>query len=156
MYQSVDSFDDDWGLVGYAKNIIAETPPGSSILEIGTGLESRAIPLALSYDYEAVVTDLAVVSLAINRESVSPIGGQSRIQYYVADADHLPFEDGAFDIVLLHAALHHLSAPRQAVREMVRCRRAGGLLVIGYEPNPRCSPAMLRLVSRSPQDLTVR
>ena len=111
MYQSADSFDDDWGLLSYAKRIVAETPPGSSILEIGTGLGSTAIPLALSHHYEVVVTDLAVVSLAINRESVSPIAGQSRIQYYAAEADHLPFESSAFDTVLVHSALHHLPAP---------------------------------------------
>ena len=135
MYGCADFFDDDWGLLDYMKRIIAGGRPASKVLEIGAGLGSQAIPLALLHGYSVAVTDVAVSSLTINREAVSSLAGASRIQYYVADAQYLPFADGEFDVVLLHAALHHLPAPERAIGEMVRCLGPGGLLVLGYEPN---------------------
>lgn len=36
------------------------------------------------------------------------------------DACHLPFEDGAFDIVTAFGVLHHIKEPQRAISEMIR------------------------------------
>jgi SAM-dependent methyltransferase len=46
----------------------------------------------------------------------------------VAPADHLPFEDGSFDVVTCRIAAHHFPDARAAVAEMARV--SGRLLVI--------------------------
>jgi SAM-dependent methyltransferase len=148
LYESPAFFDDDWGLHRYHRRILRTVGRGASVLEIGAGLGSHAIALALHHAFTAVVTDVAVAGLARNRQAVEAIGRPAAIEYYAAEADHLPFEDGGFDVVLLHAALHHLAAPESAVREMVRCLRPGGLLVLGYEPNRTVFKPLRRLADR--------
>ncbi|HEX3318378.1 MAG TPA: class I SAM-dependent methyltransferase [Solirubrobacteraceae bacterium] len=51
------------------------------------------------------------------------------------DAEALPFGDGAFDLVLGHAVLHHLPDLRRAFGEFHRVLRPGGTLVFAGEPS---------------------
>ncbi|MGA2111908.1 MAG: methyltransferase domain-containing protein [Anaerolineales bacterium] len=60
----------------------------------------------------------------------------------VADALCLPFQDGAFCLVVSQETLEHLRDPWAGVKEMARVLRPGGTLylqvpfVIGYHPGP--------------------
>jgi SAM-dependent methyltransferase len=56
------------------------------------------------------------------------------LRYVTGDAEHLPFPDGSFDLVMAMAMLHHTPSPTKVIREMARVRRPGGTLVI-VEPN---------------------
>jgi len=55
-------------------------------------------------------------------------GGGGR--FVQGDTGRLPFRKGVFDAVVCRNALHHLSDPAGAVREMARVVRAGGRVVI--------------------------
>jgi SAM-dependent methyltransferase len=134
-YGNPDYFRDEWRLLAYLERVAEAVPQGATVLEIGTGSESRAAPLAIHRRLNAVLTDVAVRALAANREALDAMRGHGEIEYYGAEASALPFDDASFEVVLLHASLHHLEKPRQAIREMVRCLAPGGLLVLGYEPN---------------------
>lgn len=57
------------------------------------------------------------------------------VKAVVARAEALPFESGSFDAVLVGEALHHFDAPHDALHEIARVLRPGGLLFI-YEFNP--------------------
>lgn len=46
----------------------------------------------------------------------------------VADAQHLPFADNSFDVVISYDVLHHVSDPYQMAREMLRVSRGRLLL----------------------------
>lgn len=48
----------------------------------------------------------------------------------IDDAGRLPFDDGSFDVVVCIEVLEHLFAPLDAVREMARVLRPGGLLIV--------------------------
>lgn len=50
------------------------------------------------------------------------------------DATNLPLADGSFDVVTCQTLQMHLSRPKDALREMLRILRPGGLLVC-VEPN---------------------
>jgi SAM-dependent methyltransferase len=128
------NFSDDWDTLSYMQELMATIPPPATVLEVGAGLSSQGIPLALAHGYEVVVTDIAVASLAANRQAVAAITASPSLTYYAVDADYLPFAEESFDIVLLHATLHHLPTPKNTIRELVRCLRPGGLLVLGHEP----------------------
>jgi SAM-dependent methyltransferase len=41
----------------------------------------------------------------------------------VADAEHLPFRDGSFDVVYVHDGLHHIDRPLVGLAEMARVAR---------------------------------
>jgi ubiquinone/menaquinone biosynthesis C-methylase UbiE len=52
--------------------------------------------------------------------------------FKIADGHALPFEDGRFDVVAAIAALEFVDDAETVVREMVRCaRKPGGLLLVG-------------------------
>jgi SAM-dependent methyltransferase len=59
-----------------------------------------------------------------------------------AAAEHLPFPDEVFDLVLSQEVLEHVRAPFQAMSEMKRVLKKGGVLycqvpfIIGYHPGP--------------------
>ncbi len=50
------------------------------------------------------------------------------------DATRIPLPDGAFDVVTCQTLLMHLGRPIEALREMIRILRPGGLLICA-EPN---------------------
>lgn len=52
----------------------------------------------------------------------------------VACAEHLPFGDDVFDVVLSHEVLEHVGDDRAAAREAVRVLRPGGRLIV-FVPN---------------------
>jgi ubiquinone/menaquinone biosynthesis C-methylase UbiE len=52
------------------------------------------------------------------------------IAWIEGDAEHLPFDDGAFDLVVTRYSFHHLVSPEKVLREMARVCRAGGRIVI--------------------------
>lgn len=51
-------------------------------------------------------------------------------QAKLANAEHLPFEDGEFDVVSSYHSMHHLDDGRKAIKEMFRvCKSRGFVLV---------------------------
>lgn len=77
----------------------------------------------------------------VDREKVAE-AGQELPNLCVALAEHLPYRDGRFDLVLSHEVIEHVADDRQAIAEAVRVLRApealqgrpGGRLVI-FAPN---------------------
>jgi SAM-dependent methyltransferase len=65
---------------------------------------------------------------AIDRFS-GVLGRNPAAQRAQADAAALPFADGAFDVVLANEMLHFVADPAQAVREITRVLRPGGVLI---------------------------
>lgn len=60
--------------------------------------------------------------------------GLRRFSYRRADANHLPFEDGRFDLVTCQTLLIHVPDPRATLREFARVLKPGGLMILS-EPN---------------------
>ncbi len=57
-----------------------------------------------------------------------------RLDFVQGDATRLPLPDNSFDVVTCQTVLMHLARPLDALREMIRVLRPGGLLACG-EPN---------------------
>ena len=98
------------------------------VLDIATGPGYIAEAFA-GAAREAVGVDLTEAMLAIAKERTNE-RGISNVSFRTADAQNLPFENGAFDVVVCRLALHHLQKPLQVLREMTRVCRAGGTVVV--------------------------
>jgi SAM-dependent methyltransferase len=61
----------------------------------------------------------------------------------VAEAEHLPFADASFDVVLMRDILHHVRDRARALGEAHRVLRAGGRITV-IEPNARSPLVMLQ------------
>ncbi|MEA2551311.1 MAG: hypothetical protein QOE25_1080, partial [Actinomycetota bacterium] len=91
----------------------------------GTGAAAR-----LAAQTAAFVTgvDLSPKMIA----QANDLGGHlQNVRFEVADAERLPFGNGAFTAVLCSNSFHHYPDPAGAVREMARVLSPGGRLVIG-------------------------
>jgi len=103
-------------------------------LELGAGTGYFSLNLLQAgVISEATCTDISpgmVDTLARNAETLG-----LDVTAQVADAESLPFADGAFDLVFGHAVLHHLPDLDRAWREIHRVLRPGGVAVFAGEPS---------------------
>ncbi|GGO84799.1 hypothetical protein GCM10011584_03240 [Nocardioides phosphati] len=109
--------------------LVAERRP-RSVLDVGCGTGTLAIALASRLGHgvvSGVDLDPAILDLARAKPGAADVGWQ------VGSAATLPYADGSLDVVVCTLVLHHLplEAKADALREMRRVLRPGGLLVIG-------------------------
>src|SRR5919112_3193631 len=103
-------------------------------LEIGAGTGYFSLNLLQAgVVREAVCTDISPGMLEALARNAGRLGLQ--VQTRACDAEALPFDDGAFDIVFGHAVLHHLPDLTGAFREFRRVLRPGGTVVFAGEPS---------------------
>jgi SAM-dependent methyltransferase len=98
---------------------------GRRVLEVGCGrgvgleiLASRGAATVSGFDL-----DPAMIALARTRVPVSGSGAY----VYVGDATAISAPDGSFDAVVEYAILHHIPPWREALGEIARVLRPGGL-----------------------------
>jgi SAM-dependent methyltransferase len=74
------------------------------------------------YDAE-VLAGLGFRHVVITNLGASVEGDTSGFPYESADAENLPYPEDAFDVVIVHAGLHHCPSPHRALIEMYRVAR---------------------------------
>src|SRR4029077_5216068 len=82
---------------------------------------------------EATCTDISPGMLETLRGNTERLGLD--VETVATDAEQLPFEDAAFDLVLGHAILHHIPDLSKAFAEFHRVLRPGGTVVFAGEPS---------------------
>ena len=95
---------------------------GAALLEIGSGLGHLVGQLEGSFATAAV--DINHWALARSK----PVAPHTHLQ--VASAEGLPFADGTFGVVITKHVVEHLPHPGQAIRELGRVLRTGGILIL--------------------------
>lgn len=120
-------------------------PLGGLVLDVGCGTGQLAAAIAAEgYDVFGVDLSASMVARARARGLVGTYAGVTTA---------LPFGDGAFDLALTVATLHHLETPervRATVSEMGRVVKPGGFIVL-WDHNP-ANPYWPILMKRVPQD----
>lgn len=96
---------------------------GKRVLEVGIGPATDFVRFARA---GAVLTgvDLTEHAVRLARRRLELEGLTAEVLQ--ADAESLPFQDGAFDFVYAWGVVHHTQDPGRAVRELVRVTRPGG------------------------------
>lgn len=112
-----------------------------AVLEIacGTGRVTSHLRKALSPDTRLVATDLNADMIAIARKMVPDQG----IEWAVADALELPFEDGNFDVIVCQFGLMFVPDKARAMSEMYRVLRPGGQILLSTWDKLEYNPAFL-------------
>ena len=102
--------------------LAAQLAPGRRVLDAACGEGyGTALLAAAGADAVGVDVDEATVEHARRRHGV---------EAKVADVAALPFDDGAFDLVVSFETIEHVQDAERALDELARVRAPGGLLMI--------------------------
>jgi ubiquinone/menaquinone biosynthesis C-methylase UbiE len=106
--------------------------PGERVLDAGcgSGVVTRAIARRVAPGGRVVGIDASPAFLEIARRYADEAGLGAAIEWRTADCRRLPFEDGAFDVVLAATVLAHVPRAEEALAEMARVTRPGGRLAV--------------------------
>ncbi len=104
---------------------------GYRVLDVACGIGIPSLDAARSVlpGGSVVGIDLAPGMVEFARKRASDIG-LPNIEFQEGDAEKLPFSEASFNVVLCHLGLIHFTDRLQALREMFRVLRKGGLLAI--------------------------
>ena len=103
---------------------IPEVVKDMEVLEIATGPGLLAKHIA-SAAKSVLATDYSEGMIAEAKKGDYP----PNLRFEVADATALPYAGDSFDAVLISNALHIIPVPEQALREIDRVLRPGGILI---------------------------
>jgi ubiquinone/menaquinone biosynthesis C-methylase UbiE len=113
-----------------ASFLLPHLAPGISLLDVGCGPGTITADLAGRLGEGTVVgIDLANEVVELAREQ-HPTSGGASLSFQVDDVYALSFEDETFDVVYAHQVLQHLGRPVEAIAEMRRVLKPGGLLAV--------------------------
>lgn len=103
---------------------ISKVIEGKVVLEIATGpgLLAKNVAYAAS---KMIATDYSEGMIAEAKKGEIP----DNLIFEVADATNLPYEDNAFDVVLIANALHVMPDPEKAMSEIDRVLKDKGVLI---------------------------
>lgn len=87
------------------------------LLEVGCGIGTDLVRFAQG-GARATGVDLSTTALTLAERNAEHSGVS--VDFRLANGEHLPFEDGTFDVVYGHGVLQYTARPRQMVEE---CRR---------------------------------
>ncbi|HEX6447617.1 MAG TPA: class I SAM-dependent methyltransferase [Streptosporangiales bacterium] len=111
-----------------AAYLLGELAPGMSVLDVGCGAGTITADLAASVaPGRLTAVDISEDVLAKARAQVAG-RGLDNVEFAVADVHALRFPDDSFDAVHAHQVLQHVADPVQALREMRRVCRPGGVV----------------------------
>ena len=107
---------------------------GSTAIDVGCGLGDDARAMARVVGRGGRVVGLDASTALLQRARARTTAKNEEVDYVVGDAHSLPFEAGTFDAARTERTLQHLGDPAQAVRELARVTRPGGV-VMATEPD---------------------
>ncbi|MBL7064706.1 MAG: methyltransferase domain-containing protein [Anaerolineae bacterium] len=113
------------------------------VLEVGCGVGATACYLAKNHGCNVVGVDLRESMIARSNERAQKEGVEKRVEFKVADAQNLPFEDALFDVVLCESVATFVKDKQKVVSEYARVTRPGGYVGLNEELWIETPPAPL-------------
>lgn len=98
------------------------------LLDVGAGPGTITADLA-QFVAHVTATEIGPDELALARATAAE-RKTTNVDFRVGDVHALPLEDDAFDVVHAHQVLQHVADPVQALREMARVTRPGGIVAV--------------------------
>lgn len=99
---------------------------GQRLLDVGAGPGTISVDLAALVG-EVTVTEIGEAELELARRTAAE-SGAGNIDFRVEDVHALRIDDDSYDVVHAHQVLQHVADPVQALREMRRVTRPGGIV----------------------------
>ena len=107
-----------------------ESNANLTLLDVGAGSGSITATLA------KLIPDSRVTAIDVNPKvlprarAVAEMAGAKNVEFREGNVFGLPFPDASFDVTFCHQVLTHLDNPSEALREMLRVTKAGGVVAV--------------------------
>ncbi|MGN8025366.1 class I SAM-dependent methyltransferase [Microbacterium sp. 22242] len=111
-----------------AAYLLPHLRPTDRLLDVGAGPGTITADLA-SRVAEVVATEIGDEELSLARATAAERGA-GNIVFRVADVHALDFPDASFDVTHAHQVLQHVADPVQALRELARVTKPGGIVAV--------------------------
>ncbi|KAJ5101331.1 hypothetical protein NUU61_003553 [Penicillium alfredii] len=111
-----------------APYLLPHLQPYMSILDVGCGPGSISIDLAQRVPSGHVIGVEYVSDPLDGARELASAAGVKNISFQVGDIHDLPFPENTFDVVHAHQVLQHIADPVQALHEMRRVAKPGGIV----------------------------
>ena len=107
--------------------------PGMKVLDVACGSGNLAIPAAKA---GAIVTGIDIAPNLLDQARARAAGETLDIRFEEGDAEDLPFEEGAFDVVLSMFGTMFAPRPEVVAGELTRvCRQGGRIALASWTPS---------------------
>ena len=111
-----------------AARLTADLPHGGAVLEVAPGPGYHAIEMARPGTLRVTGLDISRTMVEIATESAR--AAEVSVDFRQGDVTAMPFEKDSFDLIVCQAAFKNFKQPVNALDEMHRVLRPGGLAVI--------------------------
>ncbi|HEY3562585.1 MAG TPA: methyltransferase domain-containing protein [Kribbella sp.] len=109
--------------------LLAHLRPGMSLLDVGAGPGTITADLArLVEPGTTTALEANAAALDITRKAFE--GVDADVEFVVGDVHALDLPDDTYDVVHAHQVLQHVADPVQALREMRRVCKPGGIVAV--------------------------
>ena len=129
----------DYSMIGTTLRIVSEElceqadlRAGSRVLDVCTGSGNTAIAAARRW---CQVTGIDYAPQLLDQARERAQAERLRIDFQPADAENIPFEDGAFDVVMSTFGIAFAPNQDKGAAELLRmCRRGGKIALANWGP----------------------
>ena len=113
--------------------------PGEAVLDLAAGTGDITLRLAkrmrgkgAGADIEGrlVSSDINAAMLKIGEERLTNKGWLKNLEFVIANAEALPFEDNSFDLITMAFGLRNVTHQDKAIAEMARVLKPGGRVLV--------------------------
>lgn len=127
---------------GWRKKAIKEVAMAKpqQILDVATGTGDLAIAASKLQPQSIIGIDIADAMLDVGRKKIKNLSLDKIIDLRNGDCEALPFEDGAFDVVMCAYGVRNFEHLQKGLKEMNRVTRKGGKVIILEFSHPQTFP----------------
>ena len=106
--------------------------PGHQVLDIagGTGDLAAKFSKIVGPQGRVVLADINESMLKVGRDKLTDLGIVGNIEYALANAECLPFQDNTFDCITIAFGLRNVTDKESALRSILRVLKPGGRLLV--------------------------